>query len=90
MSRTVFCEKQQCETEGLDFVPWPGAMGKRVFEHIGKGAWAQWLDHQTMLINENRLSPLDPKHRAFLETEMEKFLFGGGADVPVGYTPPEA
>ena len=88
MSRTVFCQKQQIETEGLAFVPWPGALGKRVYEHIGKAAWAQWLAHQTMLINENRLSPLDPKHRSFLEGEMEKFLFGDGAEKPAGYVPP--
>lgn len=87
MSRIVFCEKTQTETEGLDFVPWPGELGKRVFEHIGKIAWAQWLAHQTMLINENRLSPLDPKHRAYLQTEMEKYLFGDGSEKPQGYTP---
>ncbi len=87
MSRTVFCEKTRTETEGLDFAPWPGELGKRVFNHIGKAAWAEWLAHQTMLINENRLSPLDPKHRAFLQTEMEKFLFGAGSDKPEGYTP---
>ena len=89
MSRTVFCIKQQKEVEGLGFVPWPGALGKRVFEQIGKNAWQEWLAHQTMLINENRLSPLDPKHRAFLETEMEKFLFGNGAEKPAGFVPPE-
>ncbi len=90
MARTVFCQKQQAEAEGLAFIPWPGAMGKRVFENIGKPAWGEWLAHQTMLINENRLSPLDPKHRAFLEAEMEKFLFGGGAEAPAGYVPPVA
>lgn len=87
MSRTVFCQREQRETEGLDFVPWPGEMGKRVFAQIGKPAWAAWLVHQTMLINENRLSPMNPEHRAFLETEMEKFLFGGGAEAPAGYVP---
>ena len=87
MSRTVFCEYEQRDAEGLDFVPWPGALGKRVFAQIGKPAWAAWLAHQTMLINENRLSPLDSKHRAFLEGEMEKFLFAGGADKPAGYVP---
>jgi Fe-S cluster biosynthesis and repair protein YggX len=87
MSRIIFCEKSQSETEGLDFIPWPGELGKRVFDHIGKAAWAEWLAHQTMLINENRLSPLDPKHRAYLQAEMEKFLFSGGADKPAGYTP---
>jgi Fe-S cluster biosynthesis and repair protein YggX len=89
MARTVFCQKSQQEAEGLGFVPWPGPLGKRVFEGIGKPAWAEWLAHQTMLINENRLSPLDPKHRAFLEAEMEKYLFGGGAERPAGYVPPE-
>ena len=90
MTRTIYCQKQQQQSEGLAFVPWPGALGKRVFENIGKAAWAQWLAHQTMLINENRLSPLDPKHRALLETEMEKFLFGDGAEKPAGYIPPES
>ena len=87
MARTVFCEYEQRDSEGLDFVPWPGELGKRVFEHVGKGGWAAWLTHQTMLINENRLSPLDPQHRAFLEAEMQKFLFGGGAEKPAGYVP---
>lgn len=87
MPRTVFCQRDQIETDGLDFIPWPGDVGKRVFEHIGKPAWSAWLAHQTMLINENRLSPLNPAHRAMLEGEMLKFLFGGGADRPAGFVP---
>ena len=87
MSRTVNCVKTGIETEGLDFAPWPGELGKRVFETVSKAAWADWLAHQTMLINENRLSPLDPKHRAYLQEEMQKFLFEGGAEKPEGYTP---
>lgn len=74
----------------MDFVPWPGALGKRIYDSIGKQAWAEWLAHQTMLVNENRLSPLDPRHRAIIEAEMEKFLFGGGAERPAGYVPPDA
>lgn len=89
MPRTVFCQVDQREREGLDFVPWPGELGKRVFAGIGKAAWQRWLVHQTMLINENRLSPLNPEHRKLLEAEMEKFLFGGGAEKPAGYVPPD-
>jgi Fe-S cluster biosynthesis and repair protein YggX len=89
MPRNVFCTKHQIDTEGLDFAPWPGEVGQRVFDHIGKAAWAEWLAHQTMLINENRLLPRDPKARAFLQAEMEKFLFGGGAEKPAGYVPTE-
>ncbi len=87
MSRTVFCQRDQEQREGLDFIPWPGALGKRVFAEIGKPAWAAWLAHQTMLINENRLSPMNPEHRKYLEAEMEKFLFGEGAETPAGYVP---
>lgn len=90
MPRTIFCEKTKSEAEGLDYAPWPGELGQRVFEHIGKAAWQEWLAHQTMLINENRLSPRDPKHRAWLEDQMEKFLFGGDYEKPVGYVPPSA
>lgn len=88
MARIVFCEYEQRETEGLDFAPWPGEPGQRVLSRIGKGAWSKWLAHQTMLINENRLSPMNPAHRTFLLGEMEKFLFGGGAEKPAGYSPP--
>lgn len=88
MSRTVMCVRLHRDAEGLGFAPYPGELGKRIYEHISKEGWSQWLAHQTMLINENRLSPLDPKARKFLEEEMEKFLFAGGAEAPDGYVPP--
>ena len=89
MSRTVNCARLGREAEGLDFPPYPGELGQRIFEQISKEAWQQWLAHQTMLINENRISPMDPKAREFLVAEMEKFLFQGGSDKPAGYVPPE-
>ncbi len=79
MTRTVYCQKLKCETEGLERPPWPGELGQRIYDHIGKQAWQQWLAHQTMLINENRLSPVDPAARKLLAGEMERFLFGDGA-----------
>lgn len=88
MARTVFCIKLQREAEGLGFAPYPGELGKRIFANVSKQAWSQWLAHQTMLINENRLSPLDPKARKFLETEMENYFFGAGSSTPAGYVPP--
>lgn len=89
MARMVYCEHDKCDAEGLDFAPWPGDAGKRVYAHIGKPAWAKWLAHQTMLINENRLSPMDPKHRAFLQTQMLKFLFEGEVEQVAGYVAPD-
>ena len=85
MARTIYCTYSKQEAEGLDRIPYPGALGQRIYENISKVAWAQWLRHQTMLMNEYRLSPIEPKARKFLETEMEKFLFGGGAAPPEGY-----
>lgn len=82
MARTVRCALLKIETDGLDYQPYPGELGKRIYENISKMAWQQWLNHQTMLINEYRLSPIEPKARKFLEGEMEKFLFGGGSAPP--------
>jgi Fe-S cluster biosynthesis and repair protein YggX len=82
LSRIVECVVLGTKAEGLDRPPYPGPLGQRVYEHVSKQAWQKWLGHQTMLINEYRLSPLEPKARQFLEQEMEKFFFGEGSDKP--------
>ena len=87
MSRQVRCALLKIETDGLDYVPYPGELGKRVYENISKQAWQQWLAHQTMLINENRLTPFEPKARKFLAAEMEKSFLGGGAAPPPDFKP---
>jgi len=87
MGRVVNCVKLKREAEGLDRPPYPGELGKRVFENVSKEAWQAWLKHQTMLLNEYRLSPIDPKARTFLEEQMEKFFFGDGSDVPPDFKP---
>lgn len=89
MSRTIHCQYLNQQAEGLDRVPLPGDLGQRIFENISKPAWQKWLAHQTMLINEKRLSPIDPSHRAYLFEQAEKFLFGGEFDQADGYVPPE-
>jgi Fe-S cluster biosynthesis and repair protein YggX len=85
MARTVHCARLGTEAEGLDRPTYPGELGKRIYENVSKQAWGEWLSHQTMLINEYRLSPIDPKARKFLEAEMEKFFFGGGSEAPPDY-----
>jgi len=89
MPRTIFCAYLQREATGLDRVPYPGELGQRIYASISQEAWQQWLRHQTMLMNEYRLTPIDPKARKFLVEEMEKFLFGGGSSKPDGYVAPE-
>jgi len=87
MTRTVQCVKLGKQTEGLAYQPYPGELGKRIFDNVSKEAWQMWLRHQTMLINEHRLSPIEPRARQFLEQEMEKFFFGEGSAAPEGYVP---
>ena len=89
MARTVHCVKLGREAEGLDFAPLPGEVGQRIYEGVSKQAWQEWLAHQTMLINENRLNIRDPEARRFLSAEMEKHLFGQGSEKPAGYVAPE-
>ncbi|MFT3906388.1 MAG: oxidative damage protection protein [Steroidobacteraceae bacterium] len=87
MSRTVHCVILKRDAPGLDRAPYPGPLGQRVFENVSREAWARWVQHQVMLINEYRLSPVDPKARKFLEGEMEKYFFGGGSDKPAEFRP---
>lgn len=89
MARTVQCVVLGVEADGLDYVPYPGELGKRIYENVSKEGWQRWLKHQTMLINEYRLSAAEPKARKFLVTEMEKFFFGGGSAKPQEYVPEE-
>ena len=87
MARMVNCVKLGREAEGLDLPPIPGELGKRVFENVSKKAWQQWVRHQTMLINENRLNLMDARARKYLAEQMERYFFGGGADQISGYVP---
>lgn len=89
MTRMVFCQRLQKEAEGLDFQMYPGELGSKIFNHISKQAWADWQKKQTMLINEKRLNMMDAEARAYLEREMQAYLFEG-KDVEIeGYQPPE-
>ncbi|MBI5461658.1 MAG: oxidative damage protection protein [Gammaproteobacteria bacterium] len=87
MSRMVVCVKLKKEAEGLERPTYPGDLGKRIFDNVSKEAWQLWLRQQTMLINEYRLSPVDPKARKFLEEQMDKFFFGDGSVAPPDYKP---
>ena len=89
MSRVVNCVKLNREAEGLERRPYPGELGQRIFDNVSKQAWQEWLKQQTMLINEYRLSPMDPKARKFLEEQMEKYFFGEGAEAPPDFVAPE-
>lgn len=88
MTRLIHCVKLGKEAEGLDEPPFPGSKGQEIFEKISKQAWKDWLNRQTMLINENKLASYDPKARAYLAEERGKFLFEGNDDMPQGYVPP--
>lgn len=90
MSRTVNCVLLKREAPGLDRPPYPGALGQRIFNEVSREGWSGWVRHQTMLINEYRLTPVDPKARKFLEGEMEKFFFGAGSEKPKEFQSPGA
>ncbi len=87
MARMIHCVKLDKQAEGLDFPPYPGDLGKQLYESVSKEAWQMWMGQQTMLINEYRLSLADPKSQQFLKTELEKFFFGEGSALPEDYVP---
>ena len=84
---TVNCVKLGREAEALARPPLPGELGQRLFENVSAQAWSDWLRHQTMLINERRLSVRKPEDRAYLTEQVERYFFGDGADAVEGYVP---
>ena len=89
MARMVKCVKLGFEAEGLVAPPYPGELGKRIYEHISQEAWQQWVRMQTMIINENHLNLANAAHRKYLAEQLEKHFFGEGADKLQGYVPPQ-
>ena len=90
MTRTIQCAKLGREAEGLDYVPMKGDLGKRIYENVSKEAWAMWVKHSTMVINEYRLNPSEPKAQEVLAKQMEDFFFGDGVEAPADYVAPDA
>ena len=88
MSKMVNCVKLGKEAEAMSRAPLPGDIGQRILDNVSKEGWQLWMQHQTILINENRLSLIEPETQKFLQAEMEKFLFGEGSEMPEGFTPP--
>lgn len=89
MSKMVDCVVLGRQAPALETAPWPGDLGERIVQQVSVEGWQQWLARQTMLMNEKRLSPINPEHRAYLEQQMEAFLFGDGGDSPEGWVSPE-
>lgn len=90
MTRMVQCVYLKKEAEGLSFAPYPGELGKRIYDSVSKEAFELWKKHQTMLVNENRLNLADARARQYLARQMEQFFFGGAVDQAAGYVPPAA
>ena len=81
------CVKLGVEADGLEFAPWPGELGQRILREVSKQAWREWLRQQTILINEYKLNPLEPKHKEYLAAQMEAYFFGNGIVLPDAWRP---
>ena len=89
MARTVNCVKLGREAEGLEKPPIKGELGQRVFDNVSKEAWRMWLEHSKMLVNEYRLDLLSEQGQKLWMTELEKYFFGEGAQLPPDYVAPQ-
>ena len=89
MNEIIHCIKLNKLAPRLKYQPFQNELGQRLFENVSQEAWQQWLSHQTMLINENRLSLVDQEASDFLLQELEKYFFGAGSEKPHQYVPVE-
>ena len=87
MARMVNCVKLKREAEGLDFPPYPGELGKRIYENISAPAWKMWEDRMKMILNEYRLMPWQKEAQQLMAKQMEDFFFSGTDALPPEYKP---
>ena len=86
--KEVHCIKLDKRLEGRERAPYPGDLGKRILDSVSKEAWQMWLDHQTMLINENNLNLFDESSQSYLKEQMENYFFSEqDIDQIEGYVP---
>jgi Fe-S cluster biosynthesis and repair protein YggX len=92
MARTGYCVVLGAEAPGMERVPHPGELGQRIYENVSAEGWQQWIERQTMIINENGLSTIDPASLEILEQHMLGFIFKEGemGQTPEGFRPPGA
>lgn len=83
--RTVHCIKLGKDLPGLDYPPFGGPLGARIWGNVSEEAWKMFLEHFKMMMNEYRLQGgTEQATNAFLE-QAEKYFYGEGAAAP----PPE-
>lgn len=85
--RTVFCVKFQKQLPGLEAQPWPGELGKRIFDNVSADAWRLWEERMKMILNEYRLMPFQKEAQELVAKHMEEFFFGESAALPPGFIP---
>jgi Fe-S cluster biosynthesis and repair protein YggX len=90
MPRMIQCVKFGRELPGLDAPPFNTDLGRRIYEHVSKDAWALWPRQATLIVNHYGLSLADPRAQQILMQQMEEFFFGEGAQLPEGWTPDAA
>jgi len=79
---TVHCAR--CGREdapALPRQPFPGKLGVEIRERICVDCWNEWLKMEVMVINELRLSLMDPASQETLNRHMREFLFSGGGEI---------
>lgn len=86
-ARTVHCVKFGKTMEGLPKPPLKGDLGQRIFDNVSKDAWRMWLEHSKMLINEYRLDLMSENGQRVWMTELEKFFWGEGSQLPPDFQP---
>ncbi|MCS7289197.1 MAG: oxidative damage protection protein [Roseiflexus sp.] len=85
--RMVKCVKLGRELPGLPRPPYPGELGKRIYENVSQQAWNMWMDQALLIINHYGLSMIDPRATELMMRQAELFFFGESDVKPEGWTP---
>ena len=75
---SIDCKRCGEEKAALEKPPFRSDRGGRIQSQICSDCWAEWLQHQTLLINHYGLDPREKKSRDFLYSQIDEVLLGDG------------
>ena len=75
---TIECKRCGPDKPKLARPPFRTELGTSIQEQICSECWADWLQHQTLLINHYGLDPREAKAKEFLYGQIETVLLEGG------------
>lgn len=90
MAHTVKCIKLGRELPGMEYPPFGGELGEKLWREVSEAAWGEFTEYFKMIMNEYRLAGgTEQANKIFMETAQSYFYGEGEQNLPPDFVPQE-